>query len=522
MKRIALILLGLWWSSLSHAATATDSADNTAGYSRQGTSLCVTCHDVGQHSAVQFMMDSPHGNPHHPGTPMAEKGCESCHGPSAAHTRSPTFVKPGISFGPKWTNSVQQQNAVCESCHKDILNKGWLHGVHHNQDLTCVDCHDLHKTDLVRTDKQAEVCTVCHKRQKTGIHHKPDSLRKIPRCTLCHAPHGNSAPQFTMLKNRSAGCRTCHDLQAMQQNPAVSALAKSYHKAMASPDRTCIDCHRGVAHVALDQIPAATVGVKSSAPVTLFYPGHANFDWINTEHPGAQPFRQGHNCSQCHAGEEVQMGRKLATDNRVSSVNAKLDFKLQNNQLLVTVRWKGTPDDNDVALMLDNGSDEQFTRAGCWATCHNDLPGMERNRGQAITKYLSASLERQRSVGRYAVQFSEATLDKMIAEGHYVELWRVKLGGGKLKEVTSYHILGAREPDLKPIIKATAHYRDGEWTVTFIKPLSGSGKAIVPGKEYTFGVAIHGKGQEKSGHWVSLPMTFGINMRDVDFAIKAH
>ena len=514
MKRIGLILLGLCFCSLGFAATGGD------GYSREGTPLCSGCHDLGKHSPVQFMLMSAHGDATKSGTPMAEKGCESCHGPSAAHAKSPTTVKPGISFGPNWTNSVQQQNAVCEACHQKNVAKGWEQGVHHREKLTCVTCHDLHVSDKVLVDQQAEVCTVCHKKQKTGIHHEADSLDKIPPCAMCHDPHRNPTPQVTMLKNRSDGCRSCHDLVAMQQDPAVSEKAKTYHKAMAQPDRTCIDCHKGVAHVALNQIPAAVVGDKSAAPVTLFYPAHANFDWINTEHPGAQPFRQGRNCSQCHVGEEADMGRKLATDKRVSSLDARLDFKLQNKQLLVTVRWQGSPDDYDVALMLDDGSDEQFTRAGCWATCHNDLPGMEKNRGQAITKYLSASLERERSVGRYAVQFDEATLDAMMAKGHYVELWRAKLGAGKLAEVTSYHILGARDPDATPIIKASAAYANGTWTVTFMKPLGGSGKAIVPGREYTFGVAIHGKGQEKSDHWVSLPMTFGINMRDVDFAIK--
>lgn len=504
-----LLMLAL----LVQAAPAPD------GYSKEGSTLCSSCHDLGDHSPVQFMQSSAHGDASKKGTPMAQRGCESCHGPSAAHADSPTRMKPGISFGPKWTDSVAQQNDACVHCHQNNVAKGWQQGVHHRENLTCVTCHDLHVDDKVLIDAQAGVCTVCHKPQKAGIHHMADSLDKIPPCAQCHNPHLNPAAQVTLLASRSEGCRSCHDLQAMQDDAKVSEAAKTYHKAMARTDRTCIDCHRAVAHVALDRMPAPVVGDKPASAITLFYPGKANFDWINTAHPGAQPFRQGRNCTQCHAAEEADMGSKLATDERVAFVNANLDFKLQGNVLQVTVRWKGSADDVDVALMLDDGSDEEFTRAGCWATCHNDMPGMDRNRGQPITKYLSASLQQQRAVGRFAVQFDDATLDAMVAKGHFVELWRANLAAGALKSVQSYQILGAREADATAKIKATARFSNGEWTVVFSKPLSGAGKAIARGKEYTFGVAIHGKGKAKSGHWVSLPMTFGINVRDVDFAV---
>lgn len=485
-----------------------------------GVAACSGCHDVGDHSPVAFMNQSAHGNLANAQTPMAKSGCESCHGPSAEHMQSPTRVKPAISFGPKWSNSVSEQNAVCESCHQQNAVKGWQQGVHHRENLTCVTCHDLHTDDEVLIDAQAQVCTVCHKPQKSGVHHMADTLPSHPPCAQCHDPHRNPAPQVTLLANRSEGCRSCHDLQAMQADAKVSDAAKTYHKAMARTDRTCIDCHRQVAHVALDQIPAPVVGDKPASTITLFYPGKTNFDWINTAHPGAQPFRQGRNCSQCHAGEQAAMGRALAKDERVAFLDAWLDFRVQGDVLLVTVRWQGSADDSDVAVMFDDGSDESFTRAGCWATCHNDMPGMERNRGQAITKYLSASLQQQRDVGRFAVPYDDTTLADMVNRGHYVELWRANLAGGELNGAQTYQILGARDADARPRVSATAQFSRGEWTVRFAKPLKGAGKPVVSGKEYTFGIAIHGKGQDKAGHWVSLPMTFGINVRDVDFAVK--
>ena len=108
----------------------------------------------------------------------------------------------------------------------------------------------------------------------------------------------------------------------------------------------------------------------------------------------------------------------------------------------------------------------------------------------------------------------------MMDKGHFVELWRAQMVNSKLDKTTSYQILAARSPDSEPIISAMASYAKGEWTVVFSKPLRAAGKAIVPGIEYTFGIAIHGADREKSEHWVSLPMTFGLNLTDVDFPVK--
>lgn len=489
-------------------------------YAQTDSKRCASCHQLGDHSPVDTMLASVHG-PAQAGTPMNGKGCEQCHGSSAAHAESPTTIKPGVSFGPTWTDPVAQQNGVCLSCHEKNIAKHWREGRHGQENLTCVSCHDLHSTDTKMTaEKQLHACTQCHKVQKQGMHHLGKDLEKGLGCATCHNPHANPKPVVSLLQNRSEGCRTCHDLKAMQASVDVSEKAKIYHKAMARVDRTCIDCHRLAAHVAMDEITPPQTAAKNV--VTLFAPGQANYDWIISDHPGAQPFRQGRNCSQCHGGEQAEMGKKLAPKRALSSVDARLDFAvLKQQQLLqVTVRWQGSVDDGSVALMLDDGSDQQFTHAGCWAACHNDLPGQEKNRGQAITKYLGAALKQQRSVGRYAIYHDDATLQGMLAEGHYVELWRAQLAGGKLTATRSYEVLSARSADDKPVISARASYANGEWTVVFSKPLQGSGKAIVSGREYTFGVAIHGAGDEKSAHWVSLPMTFGLNLSDVDFPIR--
>ena len=79
--------------------------------------LCNSCHQLGDKSPVHAMMASVHGKAE-PGTPMSEQGCAQCHGASNAHTQAPTKVKPDISFGPTWSDSVTAQNKICLNCHE--------------------------------------------------------------------------------------------------------------------------------------------------------------------------------------------------------------------------------------------------------------------------------------------------------------------------------------------------------------------------------------------------------------------
>lgn len=47
--------------------------------------------------------------------------------------------------------------------------------------------------------------------------------------------------------NDSAECRDCHDV--IQTDFSLqSAKARRYHQAMEHKEKTCIDCHKGIAH----------------------------------------------------------------------------------------------------------------------------------------------------------------------------------------------------------------------------------------------------------------------------------
>jgi DmsE family decaheme c-type cytochrome len=490
------------------------------GFAGDGGKQCLSCHDFGPESPVQPMLKSPHGDRGDPRSPMAERGCEACHGPSAAHARAPTQVSPGVSFGPRWTASTADQDGQCLACHGESVAAHWDSAPHHRKDLTCVTCHDIHKLpdQVLQAGTQAEVCTICHKVQREGIHGLAKLRQNNPDCTTCHSPHDAQPVVATALENRSEGCRHCHNLPKMAQSSRVSDKAKSYHKVMVREDRSCLDCHQGIAHGPANAVPPSVPEAADSRTVTLFYPGQSNSEWLLSMHPGSQPLRHGASCQQCHRGDEAKMGADLAGDFSPSVRQVRVSVAREDQTLLVRLAWDGPPDDADIALLWGDAHTPTIQRAGCFAACHSDMPGMSRDRGQDTGKYLLASRQQEQAIGRPALLKDDAALKALVDAGQFGELWRVKLDHGQA-QVQSAILLARPDWQASSAVEGSASYRDGRWSVTLRRPLAaGPGrKAFAADETYTFGIALHGKDNPGGRHWVSLPMTLGFQGDDTDF-----
>lgn len=472
---------------------------------------CLGCHDFGPDSPVHSMLESLHGD--------AEDGCQSCHGPSEDHQQRPNMASPDVSFGPRWSASTADQDGQCLECHRENVASHWQESLHMANNLSCITCHDLHQDDKVlQAELQGEVCGVCHKAQKDGMHALSDQKKTSnPTCTTCHNPHADQSPITTMLVNHSKGCRSCHDLVAMASSDTVTDKAKSYHKIMSQQGRSCADCHQGVAHGSPDAVEPFVPLPVSSRLVTLFYPGQSDVDWILTEHPGSQPFRQGSNCQQCHRGEEVSMGASLGgaePGNRSVAVR----FGADNEILHVEINWSGDRDDAAIAMMWGDGGSNAFRRGGCWAACHSDMPGMSRDRGLNLGKYLSVSRQQAQRIGQPPLSKDPGELEQLLAAGDFVNMWRVDLEKGTLQTARVLNAPVWKDSDSRPDV----HYSNGHWTVKLSRPLVASQmeKNFTPGTRYTFGIALHSKGRPGAGHWVSLPMSVSLDRNDTDFLVE--
>ncbi len=484
---------------------------------------CTSCHDPEVSHKIKAMHNSKHWDEMIKASPVNNKGCVACHGNSQTHAATPTKIQPKISFGPRWSSSIDGQNNKCLTCHeKTTTHKEWRAGKHAAEEVTCVTCHDVHvDVDPVRVaETQAAVCTVCHKVQKNGMHHFKDKIDENPQCSTCHNPHANPSPQLMMLANRSLGCRNCHDFKAMQLSSKVSLKAKNYHLVMQYKDRTCVDCHLGVAHVDKDNFAKLREGGLTSMLIDVFHPGQSDGDWLLAEHPGAQALRQGRNCRQCHLGEAKELGKLLAEEGVIPSIEANITVKKVASTMQFTIAWKGNKSDTSLALMFDNGQVDAFSKGGCWASCHGDLPGMSRDRDLDKTKYLLSSLKQQHSVGFPSIEHDQKTLDKMMANGEFVELWRVNLALGKMTDIQRFTILAERKEVEAGQLSASASFANGMWSVIINKAINDDVKPLIDGKGITFGIAIHLDGKTGAEHKVSLPLTVSSDGIDTDFILK--
>ncbi len=479
------------------------------------TDQCLSCHDFGPESPVHAVMAGPHGDEMKDG-----EGCESCHGDSGNHANSPTRVSPGVSFGPHWTASTFDQDQACLHCHEDDVAAHWKDALHMQNDLTCVTCHDVHQEQdkVMLSDTEAEVCTVCHKNQKQGIHGIEEDLPDNPACSSCHNSHNHHSAVTEMLGNRSEGCRTCHDLVQLANTGASSAKAQSYHKVMAQQDRTCLDCHQGISHAPANSVAPMVPEAATRRVVTLFFPGQSDSEWLLTAHPGSQPLRQGHNCQQCHRGDEAAMGDVLAEGVTPASRDVTVAFSRSKGKLMMDLSWAGPPTDQAISVMWGDRDNRIFQRGGCFAACHNDMAGMSRDRGQQTGKYLQASRVQQAAVGRPALVKNQQQLAALRAAGQFVEAWRVALGDGA-KTVETASLLEKLEWQADDRLGLSARHENGLWKLRITRPLGALDglRNFSVEQRFTFGIALNGADTPGGKHWVSLPMTMGLDAEHTDF-----
>jgi cytochrome c-type protein NapC len=167
-----------------------------------------------------------------------------------------------------WTMAVTNTEEFCIGCHemKDHVYPAYTESIHYSNRsgvrASCPDCHVPHQwSDKVVRKVQAskEVWG-----KLTGIIDTPEKFAE-------HRLYLAKREWARFEKNDSLECRNCHDEEyfnfAKQQAPGTYM-----HSVMLEAGEfTCIDCHKGIAHVlpeieGLDEISPATLEPLSRAP----------------------------------------------------------------------------------------------------------------------------------------------------------------------------------------------------------------------------------------------------------------
>lgn len=261
----------------------------------------------------------------------------------------------------------------------------------------------------------------------------------------------------------------------------------------------------------------------SKAPVRkvkVFYPGQSSLEWVmNKADHSAVPdiVEKKRPCAKCHEGDANEIGDKIVAGQPVGSSKSALEpkpiagkpgwlpvnFQATHDGQNIYFRFEWTPpkltgtkmdkkNEMKLTMLFDGGSTVEGAELnGCWSTCHSDLRTMKDGKDDKKTKYIKGA---DLSAGKFydLIQFRNG--EKKLFDGHVAD-----------KRVV--------EGD-KGLVKAEGVKDGNKWVVTFERKLAGGGAgdhAIVAGKTYNFGFAIHEDHTEARFHYVSLGYQFGLD-----------
>jgi len=278
-----------------------------------------------------------------------------------------------------------------------------------------------------------------------------------------------------------------------------------------------------------------------ASEITLFYPGQSSWEWVLTpsDHPGAQRFREGKNCAECHTGDEVPMGDLLVSGEmnepapiagKPGSVVAHVQFAHDAENLYVRIAFDegtqpdagmDTPNATDVTMMIAGEGFPEATRAGCWAMCHDDSQGMASAGDSDRTLYLPRTRAHLTRQGGGDELKPADELDAMRNAGYVAEYWQAQLNPGASATADNGTIFDRRTEAPSTDVNVQSSFADGIWTVTMSRPLNaGQGTTpIVPGSTYMVGFSIHTGHTVGRFHYVSFERSFVLDQGDADFVV---
>lgn len=209
---------------------------------------------------------SIHGDQISEETGLPLVNCESCHGPGslAIEHAEEQKICDAKTLLPISTFPAQAQAMICLRCHSAASTpnlSSWNSSVHALNDVSCFDCHKLHKGPQQKVNRhdQEELCTSCHTKVKmefSQFSHHPVPEHKMA-CTDCHNPHLSTNRSNLKSVSTKALCTRCHmEYQGpfVYEHADLTEECTNCHRPHGSPNEPllevaqpflCMQCHAG-------------------------------------------------------------------------------------------------------------------------------------------------------------------------------------------------------------------------------------------------------------------------------------
>jgi len=179
-----------------------------------GTETCGTCHDT----QAKTYAENPHFATTRANRGPAWEGCEGCHGPGKAHVDAGGDKTKIFTFHGVAAQEISQRCLACHYSGEQQMN--FLRSAHWKNDVSCTDCHSIHKPAVERSLLRAPeslLCFSCHLAVKPDfsrpVHHRVNE--GLIACSDCHNPHGSfDLRQVRSSASRDAVCFKCHASKA--------------------------------------------------------------------------------------------------------------------------------------------------------------------------------------------------------------------------------------------------------------------------------------------------------------------
>jgi DmsE family decaheme c-type cytochrome len=248
--------------------------------------LCLDCHE----SELEQPFNTSWHVLHSTTGSGSAVGCTGCHGASESHLEGEA---PTVVFGRDSTTAIEDQNAVCLGCHDDAARSWWPGSSHHDEDLACTNCHNIHSNENLIADRaqQSELCYGCHTGVRSAAalrsHHPINEGRTA--CVDCHQPHGSSNEAMLTEPSLNDTCYSCH---AEKRGPFLFE-----HQPVTEDCSTCHDPH-GTINDAL--LTARAPFLCQQCHSTAFHPSQLN-SGSGLPGAGGSQTMLGRNCMNCHA-----------------------------------------------------------------------------------------------------------------------------------------------------------------------------------------------------------------------------